>query len=209
MYPRTLTADFFAAVGLPVASAPSVGHGVLRGALAQRGVTLIELLIVLSIAGLLATIAVPSFRDIIYNLRQSSAASLVLGDLNQARGEAIKRNTRVLVCARNAAGTDCESSVSWNNGWVVCAEGAAANQCAAGSAANPNPVVIRPPLHAALSMAKTGASTATEPVRFSANSGGSAATLTVSGSWSGVVSRQICVAGTGNISKPTPPQVCP
>lgn len=203
---RTPFADALAAAHAPVAPAPALRRG---GGRAQRGVTIIELLIVLSIAGLLATIAGPSFRDIIYNLRQSSAAGLVMGDLNQARGEAIKRNARMLVCARNAAGTDCVSNASWQAGWVVCVEGALANQCAAGSAANPNPLLIRPALDNALTLAKSGASTATDPVRFSANSGGTSAALTVSGSWSGVVARQICVAGTGNISKPTPPQVCP
>lgn len=157
----------------------------------QRGFTLIELLIVIAIGAILAMIAVPSFRDMLNATRQNSALGLVISDLNQARGEAIKRNTPVLVCGRNVAGTDC-AAVAWTAGWVVCVEGAVPDQCAAATADTPNPVIVRPALDAALALTTTA-----NPVRFRANSAGTAATLTLTGA----TARTVTVAATGSISK--------
>lgn len=167
---------------------------------AQSGVTLIELLIVLAIGGVLALIAVPSFRDTLNNTRQSSALALLVNDMNQARGEAIKRNGRVLICARNSDGTDCADVADWSVGWVVCSESAVANSCAASTASNPNPLVVRPPLDERLTLNVPG-----KVIRFNANSsqgaGGLAATATLGGTWSGAPDRLVTVAGTGHISK--------
>lgn|GEM_PF-996797 len=170
----------------------------------QSGFTIIELLIVLTIGGILAAIAVPSMRDMLNTTRQSSALGLIVNDLNQARGEAIKRNGRILMCRRNAAGTDCVASagtpVDWRAGWVVCVEGLVPEQCATPTAANPDPVIVivRPPLDASLTL-----SVPVAVIRFSANSSAAAATtLTLGGTWTGAASRSAAVAVTGNISKP-------
>lgn len=171
----------------------------------QAGVTLIELLVVVSIAAILAAIAAPSFRSFINSTRQSSAAMQLVSDLNLARSEAIKRNAHMLVCARNAAGTDCAGSTNWQAGWLVCMEGAA-DQCAAGTASSPNPIVVRPALDSALTLVYANPTTASATsVRFNANSSqggdGAANTLTLGGTWSDAVSRVITVATTGHISK--------
>ena len=171
------------------------------------GFTMIELLIVISIAAILAVIAVPSLRDTLNNTRQASAFGLVISDLNQARGEAIKRNGNVLVCPRNTAGTDCVVSANWLAGWVVCVEGNVANTCAPSLATNPDPnpnvSVIRPALDPVLTLTRD----TTDPVRFRANSTATPATLTLGGTWAGAASRYVCVVGTGNISKQL--VVCP
>ena len=159
--------------------------------LTQFGFTVTELLIVMSIGGILAAIAVPSFRDMLNSTRQNSALGLVISDLNQARGEAIKRNTPVLVCGRNAGGTDC-AAVAWTQGWLVCVEGAVPGQCAASTITDPNPLTVRPPLTGTLTMTSTA-----DPVRFRANSTGTAATLTLAGT----TNRTVAVAATGNITK--------
>ena len=62
---------------------------------------MVELMIVVAIAAILATIAVPSFSDFINNTRLTSTMTQLTGDLNRARSEAIKRNSWVLVCARS------------------------------------------------------------------------------------------------------------
>ena len=164
------------------------------------GFTIIELMVVVAIGAVLALIAVPSFRDTLNTTRQSSAVGLLMSDLNQARGEAIKRNGRVLVCVRNVAGTDCGAGTDWRAGWLVCSEGAVANTCAASSATNPNPIIVRPALDPSLTLTALAA-----VIIFSANSsqgaGGGAATLRLNGTWSGATERLITVAGTGNISK--------
>ena len=164
---------------------------------------MIELLIVIAIAAVLATIAVPSFRDMLNTTRQNSALGLVINDLNQARGEAIKRNGRVLVCVRNTAGTDCLTSTDWRLGWVVCSEGAA-NQCAVSTLTNPNPVLVRPALDPTLTLTAVDAlANAVGVIRFKADStqGTGLVTMALGGTWSGATFRYVCVAGTGNISK--------
>ncbi len=172
----------------------------------HRGFTLIELLIVIAIGAILATIAAPSLRDTLNNMQQSSALGLVISDLNQARGEAIKRNLRVLMCVRNAAGTDCSAGTDWRVGWLVCGESAVANQCALSTADNPNPVIVRPALATNLTFGATDAvPAAIAVIRFNPNSsqgaGGGAATLTLAGTWSGATARTVVVQGSGNISK--------
>jgi type IV fimbrial biogenesis protein FimT len=166
----------------------------------QRGVTMIELLIVIAIASVLALIGVPSLLSTLHDFRQKSAQGLLMSDLNQARGEAIKRNTRVLVCVRNAAGTDCAAGNDWRAGWVVCTDANSDNECDDSTESNPNPIIARPALDAALTL-----TTSASIVRFNANSsqggGNASATLTMGGTWSGAASRVLVIAGTGNITK--------
>jgi type IV fimbrial biogenesis protein FimT len=167
----------------------------------QSGLTAIELMVVIAIVGVLTTVAVPSMLSTMNAIKRRSAIGLVLDDLNRAKGEAIKRNARVLMCVRNTAGTDCASNSNWQSGWVICVEDSASvNHCLAGTSTDPNPLVVRPALNTALTLVKAS-TTATDPIRFSANGTGTAATLTLGGTWSGATSSVVSVAATGGISK--------
>lgn len=167
----------------------------------QTGVTAIELLIVIAIVGILAAVAAPSFLSTLQTMRQKSALTVLLDDVNRAKGEAIKRNARVLLCARDAAGTDCAASSNWQAGWLVCTEDSAnVNHCLASSSTAPNPLAVRPAVDATLTLVKAGGVN-TEPVRFSANSTATASTLTLGGTWSGATSRVVTIAATGGITK--------
>ena len=167
----------------------------------QIGLTMIELLIVLMVAVILATIAGPSFAEFINNTRQTSALSQLTSDLNRARSEAIKRNSWVLVCASNSTGTDCGTGTNWLNGWLVCYDKDTNGSCDLDDlAANPNPIVIRPALNANLTLTGSAAFVRFNPSGTQGTGG--AATLTVNGNWTGAQSKVVNIAATGNIFRP-------
>lgn len=76
----------------------------------QAGFTLIELMMVVVLAGIMAVIGVPSFRDFVEGQRIKTATSDFFGAALYARSEAIKRNAEVEVAAATGG---------WVNGWVV------------------------------------------------------------------------------------------
>ncbi len=60
-----------------------------------RGLTLIELMVALTIAGVLAVAAAPFFGDYIRNSRLRESGNTVFGEALFAQSEAIKRNTTI------------------------------------------------------------------------------------------------------------------
>jgi type IV fimbrial biogenesis protein FimT len=85
---------------------------------AARGFTLIELLVAISIAAIMMTIAIPSFRDFLLNSRMTSQTNDFVLALASARSEAVKRGVLVSVCSR-ATNATCAANTTWDNGWLV------------------------------------------------------------------------------------------
>ena len=67
-----------------------------------RGFTFIELLTALAIAALLLALAVPAFAALVRQGQFAELTGQLIGNLNYARSEAIRRNQAVYACALNA-----------------------------------------------------------------------------------------------------------
>ena len=84
----------------------------------QSGVTLLELMVVLAIVAILVAISIPGFTSLVRSSRLSSATNELVSSLHLARSEAIKRNSRAVMCI-SATGTSCVASGGWHQGWLV------------------------------------------------------------------------------------------
>jgi len=83
------------------------------------GFTIIELLTVVAILAVLATIGIPSMRDLIASTKVKGAASDVFASMIFARSEAVKRNAGVDIIPGDAS--------NWGVGWIVRPVGTAEN----------------------------------------------------------------------------------
>ena len=87
----------------------------------QSGFTLIELLVTIAVAGILLSVAIPSFRDMTSDSRIAAEADCLSRALYAARSEPVKRAERVTVCAR---ATDGSCGDDWTRGALVFTDGA-------------------------------------------------------------------------------------
>lgn len=81
-----------------------------------RGVTLIELMIVIVITAVLLTLAIPAFQDTIDRNRLKAVTDTLYGDFQFAKTEAIKRNENIVVdfTTSNGGATWCYGISSAN-----------------------------------------------------------------------------------------------
>ena len=83
----------------------------------NRGFTLIELLVTVAVLFVLLLVGVPEYRRMTENNRQVAAINTMVGDLNLARTEAVKRGRPVTLCG-SSDGATCDTS-NWEEGWIV------------------------------------------------------------------------------------------
>ena len=77
-----------------------------------------ELMVTVTVLGILLGLAVPSFRETMRNNRLIAQNNEFIGGLNLARSEALKRSGSVSMCA-SADEATCSSATDWSTGWIV------------------------------------------------------------------------------------------
>lgn len=121
------------------------------------GFTLIELVVTMAVAAILLTVAIPNMRTFIQNGRLNTQANDLIGDLNFARSEAIKRRSKVGIC-RSTDGVTFAGAGPLGDGRVVFVDANNNDDCNAGEpilrfreplasgntlvAASPNPIIF-------------------------------------------------------------------
>lgn len=86
----------------------------------QKGVTLMELVVVAAIIAVVSAIAIPGFKYYIQNTRAITLANTFTTTLAYARSESVTRGKPVSVCAAaDSSGTTCGDSGDWANGWII------------------------------------------------------------------------------------------
>lgn len=88
----------------------------------SQGFTLMELMLVLALAAVIFAIAAPNFNEFRRNSRLTSAANNLLGAIQTARTEAIKRQVSVSICPSDNADDDAGATCSAEGvfrGWIV------------------------------------------------------------------------------------------
>lgn len=105
---------------------------------AQKGFTVLELMIVMVVGAILISVALPSFTQVIRNNSVGSAAELIQNALRQAEGEAIRRNGEVdfMLTDGSPSAASVSSLVAKANGlnWAIrMVDSTAANRYVNGS----------------------------------------------------------------------------
>lgn len=137
----------------------------------HRGFTLIELMVVVTIAAVMLGLAIPSFREFTAGQRVKNTAFDFAAALLLARSEAIKRNAAVTVVHAGAG---------WADGWTVAVGG---NTLATREATN---VTITPDPNPTASLAYQGNGRIASTLRFQFSAANTPSVRCVTISTSGV-----------------------
>jgi type IV fimbrial biogenesis protein FimT len=104
---------------VPVQATTNAWKGIdMKTRVFQSGYTLIELLTALSVMTTLLAMGIPALGDLIENTRVQTGSRALSESLTLARNEAVKRNTRVVMC-KSRDGVRCDHGLSWEQGWIV------------------------------------------------------------------------------------------
>ncbi|MGB0514294.1 MAG: GspH/FimT family pseudopilin [Wenzhouxiangellaceae bacterium] len=90
----------------------------LDGYRVQNGFTLIELMLVVAVAAVIASLALPSLDRFADRNRIESTANELVAHINLARLEAVMHRRVVVVCP-STDGQRCSGGNQWHHGWIV------------------------------------------------------------------------------------------
>ena len=75
-------------------------------------------MLVLAIMAVVLTLALPAMGGLLQAARLRSTRDALLDSLSMARMEAVRRNSRVVLC-KSADGVDCSTTGDWSQGWII------------------------------------------------------------------------------------------
>ena len=84
----------------------------------SRGMTLIELMIVLTVIAIMTGIGIPGYQSLTASNRMSASVNQLRGALALTRSEAAYRNQHVAIC-HSPDGLQCSRRGNWSDGWII------------------------------------------------------------------------------------------
>lgn len=104
---------------------------------AWRAYSLVELLVVVALAGILLRAALPFFTSVIESHYRNTVTNRLMEDLAMARLQAVALSSSTALCpsvSSSAVTYTCGSSTGWSNGWYVYAGSSSALTAASATA---------------------------------------------------------------------------
>jgi type IV fimbrial biogenesis protein FimT len=84
----------------------------------SRGFNLLELMIAITVVGILLGLSVPTYRQFTRSNTATAAQNDLVTSFNYARSEALRRNRSVSVCS-STDGATCGDDTAWTSGWIA------------------------------------------------------------------------------------------
>jgi type IV fimbrial biogenesis protein FimT len=177
---------------------------------ADRGFTLLELLVTIAIAVIIIAFAIPNFTRFVQNNKMAAANNQFVSSLNYARTQAVSQRTTVTVCKSAAphSGTppqcDTAGANGYETGWIIFIASGGVIQPTVTSS-NPSPVlkILVPDAPAGLSITGgtgTSLSVAFTPMGMSTSAGALVICNTQAWKNGGQFARVITVSTAGRIA---------
>ena len=83
------------------------------------GFTIIEVMITIAIAGVMAALALPSYNNLVKNNCMTTSANSLVTSLQLAKSEAVKRRNEITLEPIKSSGDSDYAANEWGEGWTV------------------------------------------------------------------------------------------
>ncbi len=88
----------------------------------EQGFTIIELMLAVTVMGILLAIGIPSFTEFVRNNQMVAQTNQFIGGLSYARSESIRSAAVVTLCPTttpNVTGATCSNTPNWETGFIA------------------------------------------------------------------------------------------